>query len=125
MAIVKMKKLRVMAMAGSRDQLLRELLRLGCVEISEPEDRLADPAWSALLRRGTSSLAETRTEIADVSTALAALKQYAKLKDGLFVQRKTVSEQDFLDPERRRHGYRRPADGPGGYGGGALRGRRG
>ena len=96
-----MKKLRVMAMAGSRDQLLRELLRLGCVEISEPEDRLADPAWSALLRRGTSSLAETRTEIADVSTALAALKQYAKLKDGLFVQRKTVSEQDFLDPERR------------------------
>ncbi|MCI8909287.1 MAG: V-type ATP synthase subunit I [Oscillibacter sp.] len=101
MAIVKMKKLRVMAMAGSRDQLLRELLRLGCVEISEPEDRLADPAWSALLRRGTSSLAETRTEIADVSTALAALKQYAKLKDGLFIQRKTVSEQDFLDPERR------------------------
>ena len=96
-----MKKLRVMAMAGSRDQLLRELLRLGCVEISEPEDRLADPAWSALLRRGTSSLAETRTEIADVSTALAALKQYAKLKDGLFIQRKTVSEQDFLDPERR------------------------
>ena len=90
-----------MAMAGSRDQLLRELLRLGCVEISEPEDRLADPAWSALLRRGTSSLAETRTEIADVSTALAALKQYAKLKDGLFIQRKTVSEQDFLDPERR------------------------
>ena len=51
MAIVKMKKLRVMAMADSRDQLLRELLRLGCVEISEPAGHLADPAWAALLRR--------------------------------------------------------------------------
>ena len=43
MAIVKMKKLRVMAMADSRDALLRELLRLGCVEISEPAGRLSDP----------------------------------------------------------------------------------
>ena len=31
MAIVKMKKLRVMAMADRREALLRALLRLGCV----------------------------------------------------------------------------------------------
>jgi len=53
MAIVKMKKLRVVAMAAERDGLLRALLRLGCVEISEPDGLLNDPAWSALLRRGT------------------------------------------------------------------------
>ena len=46
MAIVKMKKLRVMAMAAQRDALLRELLRLGCVEISEPAGKLSDPAWA-------------------------------------------------------------------------------
>ena len=37
MAIVKMKKLRVMTMASQRDELLRGLLHLGCVEISEPD----------------------------------------------------------------------------------------
>ena len=62
MAIVKMKKLRVMAMAAQRDALLRELLRLGCVEISEPAGKLSDPAWAALLRRDASQLAQTKNE---------------------------------------------------------------
>ena len=96
MAIVKMKKLRVMALAECREDLLGGLQHLGCVEISEPN--LSDPAWSALLRRGSSSLAQTRTEIADAHTALAAIKQYAKVKDGLFIQQRQVSEQEFLDP---------------------------
>lgn len=96
MAIVKMKKLRVMALAECREDLLGGLQHLGCVEISEPN--LSDPAWSALLRRGSSSLAQTRTEIADAHTALAAIKQHAKVKDGLFIQRRQVSEQEFLDP---------------------------
>ena len=49
MAIVKMKKLRVMAMAEQRDELLQELRHLGCVEISEPTGKLRDPEWAALL----------------------------------------------------------------------------
>ena len=96
MAIVKMKKLRVIAMAADRDELLRGLLHLGCVEISEPDGKLADPAWSALLRRGTSRLTETRSEITDVNTALEAIKRYAQTKDGLFIQRHPISEQEFL-----------------------------
>ena len=92
-----MKKLRVMAVANRREELLRGLLRLGCVEISEPDDKLSDPAWSTLLRRESSNLTQTRTEIADVNAALAAIKQYAKVKEGLFIQRKPVSEEVFLD----------------------------
>ena len=99
MAIVKMKKLRVIAMADHREELLQGLLKLGCVEISEPDDKLADPAWAALLKRGTSALAETRTELADVNTALAAIKRYGQVKDGLFIQRKAVSEEEFLSAE--------------------------
>ena len=99
MAIVKMKKLRVIAMADQREELLKGLLKLGCVEVSEPDDKLADPAWAALLKRGTSALAETRTELADVNTALAAIKRYGQVKDGLFIQRKVVSEQEFLGSE--------------------------
>ena len=96
-----MKKLRVVAMAEQRDELLRGLLHLGCVEISEPDGKLADPAWSALLKRGTSDLAKVRTELADANTALDAIKRYGQTKDGLFVQRFSVSEQEFLDPDSR------------------------
>ena len=49
--IVKMKKLRVIAMADERKRLMDGLLHLGCMEISEPADKLADPEWSALLHR--------------------------------------------------------------------------
>ena len=99
MAIVKMKKLCVMAMASQRQQLLRELLHLGCVEISEPDGKLADPAWSALLKRENSRLLDTKSEITDVNTALAAIKKYAQLKDGLFIQRHPISEAEFLGDE--------------------------
>ena len=97
MAIVKMKKLRVMAMAGQRDDLLRGLLHLGCVEISEPGGKLADPAWSALLKRESSQLLSTKNEITDVNTTLAAIKKYAQLKDGMFLQRHPISEAEFLN----------------------------
>nr|WP_325221382.1 V-type ATP synthase subunit I [uncultured Oscillibacter sp.] len=96
MAIVKMKKLRVMAMADSRDALLRELLRLGCVEISEPAGRLSDPAWAALLRRDASTLAETKNEQGEAAAALDALKRYGGAKDGLFIQRRPIGQEEFL-----------------------------
>ncbi|MBR1689507.1 MAG: V-type ATP synthase subunit I [Oscillibacter sp.] len=99
MAIVKMKKLRVMAMATQREELLRGLLHLGCVEISEPDDKLSDPQWAALLRRGTSDLTKTKSEITDVNTALDAIKRYGQTKDGLFIQRHPISERDFLSAE--------------------------
>lgn len=96
MAIVKMKKLRVVAMAAERDELLRALLRLGCVEISEPDGLLEDPAWSALLRRGASPLMDARGSIADVTSALNAIRRYAAVKDGMFIRRRPIGESEFL-----------------------------
>ena len=92
-----MKKLRVMAMAAYREELLKGLQHLGCVEISEPDRKLSDPVWASLVKRSTSCLIEVRNQITDVHTALDAIKRYAKLKDGLFIQRKPVSEERFLD----------------------------
>ena len=99
MAIVKMKKLRVMAMAEQRDELLQELLHLGCVEISEPTGKLSDPEWAALLKRESSRLVSTKNEITDVNVALAAIKKYGQLKDGMFIQRHPISEQEFLSTD--------------------------
>ena len=88
-----------MAMAAQRDALLRELLRLGCVEISEPAGRLSDPAWAALLRRDNSTLAQTRNEQGEAAAALDALKRYGGAKDGLFIRRRPVAEEEFLSGE--------------------------
>ncbi len=96
MAIVKMKRLRVMALASDRSALLEGLLRLGCVEISEPDGLLNEPQWAALLQRAAPAGGETRTEIADVTAALDAVKKYGGLKDGLFIQRRPISEKEFL-----------------------------
>ena len=40
MAIVKMKKLRLLAVRDSKEELLKELIRFGCVEFSELDDEL-------------------------------------------------------------------------------------
>ena len=103
MAIVKMKKLRVIAMADRRDELMKGLLRLGCVEISEPDDKLADPAWSALVQRSGSCLVTTKNEIGGVNTALEAIRKYGKVKDGLFVKRQEISEDAFYDAKEQAH----------------------
>ena len=94
MAIVKMKRLRVIAMASCREELLRQLQRLGCVEIREPESAGAD--WSGLLERERSRLAETRAALADVNAALSAVKKYAYVREGMFPQRQAVTQTEFL-----------------------------
>ena len=92
-----MKKLHVIAMADHREELLKGLLHLGCVEISEPGEVLADPQWASLFQRSGSSLAERKGQLTDVNTALDAIKQYAKLKDGMFIKRHPITEAEFLD----------------------------
>ena len=94
MAIVKMKRLRVIAMASCREELLRQLQRLGCVEIREPESAGAD--WSGLLERERYRLAETRAALADVHAALSAVKKYADVREGMFPQRQAVTQTEFL-----------------------------
>ena len=84
-------------MADRREELLKGLLHLGCVEISEPKEVLSDPQWASLFRRGTSSLAQRKGQLTDVNTALEAIGQYAKLKDGMFIKRHPITEAEFLD----------------------------
>ncbi len=100
MSIVKMKRLKVMALAEDRDALLAQLQKLGCVEISEPVDKLADPDWTALLSRDTSELAQVKARNKELSDALAVLKKYAPVKTGLFTLRKPVSEKELFSQEK-------------------------
>lgn len=99
MAIVKMKKLRVIALREQRDELMGQLLRLGCVEVREPEGMLADPEAAALLKPERAGLTTARTEEAELNAALKVLGQYAPVKKKLLSARPEVGEADFLDEQ--------------------------
>ena len=96
MAIVKMKRLRVIALAAQRDELLQRLLHAGCVEVTEPQAELSDPEWTALLKRDTSALSDVKVRQNAVNSALEALQKYAPEKRGLFIHRRSIREKEFM-----------------------------
>ena len=49
MAITKMKRIQLIALAKDRDELLSSLLHVGCVELREPEGELSGEDNAALL----------------------------------------------------------------------------
>ncbi len=81
MAIVKMKRLRVAAMRSDRAKLMKELQKLGCVQITEQE---LTAELDGLTRGEGERLTEFRSELTRVSAALKLLDKYAYVKTGLF-----------------------------------------
>ena len=100
MAIVKMKRLRAIALEEQRDELLARLLHVGCVEVTEPEDCLTDPEWTALLAKDTGAQGAVKAQITAEQSALKALDKYAPVKGSLFTKRSDISEADFFDAAR-------------------------
>ena len=107
MAIVKMKKLRVMAMAADQERLLHQLQHLGCVEISQPSEELEDTKWASMIERKESQQVQIRAEMSEAQSALAAVKEYSpKKKEGLFPPRRQVTEEELLRQDTLRAGRR-------------------
>ena len=97
MAIVKMKRLRLLGMQSDRDSLFRHLQKLGCVEISEPAIDLTDPDWAALAKPEGRGLAGAREQNNLLNNALETLKNYAPAKGGLFAKRPELSDSELFD----------------------------
>ena len=97
MSIVKMKHLRLFAMAADREELLRQLQHLGCVEIREPDQELSDPAWAGFARVDDTALADTRAKADRLRAALDLLNHYAPAKSSMFQPRPLVSEAQLFD----------------------------
>ena len=101
MAILKMQRIDMLALSEDKDRLLHLLQRSGCVELTELDAELADPAWAQLVQKEKASVGSAKSRITTVQGALDALKKYAPKKSGLFVMRSEIPEEDFLDPARR------------------------
>ena len=99
MSIVKMKRLRLVGMQPEREELLRRLQCLGCVEISQPEPRPDDPAWAALARPEGGALDRARQDRDDLERAMAVLNRCVPHKKGLLKPRPLVSEAALFNQE--------------------------
>ena len=100
MAIEKMKRLRVVAMAADREAVLRTLQHMGCVEIVQPEADPDDPLWASLTPPETAGLAAAHEEKSQAERALEVLKRYAPVKGGLLTPKPGVREGELLDEDR-------------------------
>ncbi len=103
MSIVRMKRLRLLALRDQRDELMRELMRLGCVQVTNADRTLSDPENAALLRSERADLPRLKTGQNRLETAVKLLGQYAPEKKKLLSSRPAVAESEFLDDEALAH----------------------
>lgn len=97
MAIVKMKKLRLMAIRSNKDALLKELICKGCVEFSEIEGEVQDSDFKELLKRESSSLMTFKSQHMALVNAVGILDRYSPAKKPVLSALPEVGEDVLLD----------------------------
>ena len=97
MAIMKMKKLRLMAVRSRKDELLRELIRHGCVEFSELESQIQGSDVEGVLSRESSDAATLKSQLTSLNHAIALLDTYAPKKAKLLAAKPELEDLAFLD----------------------------
>lgn len=97
MAILKMKKLRLMAVRSKKDELLRELIRHGCVEFSELEGEIQGSQLENLVSRESSDVATLKSQYTSLNHAIVLLNTYAPKKEKLLSAKPELEDLVFLD----------------------------
>ena len=101
MAIVTMKRLRLLAMREDREALLDALQRLGCVEVSEPtldgqeEESGVAELLSRLTPPDTQALSQAQTRRQEAERAMGILKHYGAKGRGFLTPRPQTSKEDL------------------------------
>ena len=96
MAIVKMKKLDLLISRADKEDLLRELMLLGCVEVSEPDGLLEDAELAALVACERAGLDQCRADLMTLSRGLEILNQYVPVKTSMFASLPDVTNDLLL-----------------------------
>lgn len=96
MAIVKMKKLRLLAVKSDSEAVLKELQRQGCLEVTEQTEVSQDEELAGILTREPTYLAKCRTELLELQGALKVLDKYAPVKSKLLSARPLIEREEFL-----------------------------
>lgn len=97
MAIEKMKKLRLLAVREEKKALLRKLMLLGCVEVTEPELDSVPPGLRERLAREGSDVSRCRADYAAIVQAVELLDKYAPVKSKLLSAKPETDCSVILD----------------------------
>lgn len=97
MAIVEMKKLRLMVVREQKEELLRSLQLLGCVQIDDGAELLRIEDYAPYLKEESSLSSEYRGRVGQLTAALKLLDKHAPVKSKLLSARPVVSEETFFD----------------------------
>ena len=97
MAIEKMKKLRLLAVRDQKKALLRKLMLLGCIEVSEPELSELSPELRQHLAKEGSDVTKCRTDFATLVQAVELLDKYAPQKSKLLSAKPETEVGTILD----------------------------
>ena len=93
MAIVTMKRLRLMTVREQKDALMRELERFGWVEVSEPDAELEEKGLS----RESGDVSSLKSAQNLIGNAIALLDRYAPQKTPLLSSKPPVEAETLLD----------------------------
>ncbi len=96
MAIVKMKKLRLMAVRSRKEALLRELIRYGCVEFSEIEEELKAGESASAVKRESGDVQSLKSQLASLNHAIELLDSYAPKKTPLLAAKPEKDQGELL-----------------------------
>ncbi|MBR3474184.1 MAG: V-type ATP synthase subunit I [Oscillospiraceae bacterium] len=99
MAIVKMKRLRLMLVRSQKEELLRELTRLGCVQVTALEEELQEQESQGLVHRESSELTALKTRHAALERSLELLRRYAPEKKPLLSAKPELESEALLETD--------------------------
>ena len=97
MAILKMKKLRLLAVRADKEELLRELIRHGCVEFSELEGKIQGSEVEEILHRESSDIASLKSRQTSLNHAIELLDRYAPKKGKMLSAKPELEDRVLLD----------------------------
>ena len=97
MAIEKMKRLRLVAVKSEKEALLKELMLLGCVQITEPKEPVQDTEEARAFSKETAGFDECRAEYDKLLEGLELINKYAPEKKGMFTPKPEASAQSVVD----------------------------
>ncbi|MCR5575918.1 MAG: V-type ATP synthase subunit I [Oscillospiraceae bacterium] len=97
MAILQMKKLRLLAVRDTKEELLRELIRHGCVEFSELEGEIQGTELAQELHRENVDVPALKAKHAALVHAVELLDHYAPKKSKLLSAKPELEDRVLLD----------------------------
>lgn len=97
MAIERMKKLHLMAVRAQKEELIRQLMLLGCIEVSEPDISDVGPELRERLHRESGALAALKAERDALTQAIGVLDRLSPEKSKLLSAKPEKSRSELLD----------------------------